>query len=85
VTGRAEDRGLFKTPSLCNVAVTAPYMHDGSLRALEEVVEFCDAGGRRNVNLDPLIRLLQLAPDEKRALAAFLRALTTAAKEEARP
>lgn len=76
VTGRAEDRGLFKTPSLRNVAVTAPYMHDGSVRTLEEVVEFYDAGGRRNPNLDPLVRPIHLAPDEKRALVEFLRGLT---------
>jgi cytochrome c peroxidase len=79
VTGRAEDRGLFKTPSLRNVAVTAPYMHDGSMRTLEEIIEFYDGGGRRNPNLDPVIRPLRLTPEEKRALAEFLDGLTGSA------
>jgi len=76
VTGRAEDRGAFKTPTLREVARTAPYMHDGSIRTLEEVIEHYDRGGTPNPQLDPEIRPLQLSPDEKRALAAFLRALS---------
>lgn len=75
-TGDESDLGAFRTPSLRNVAVTAPYMHDGSLATLEEVIDFYDAGGRPNPNLSPLIRPLFLSPYEKAALAAFLRTLT---------
>ena len=72
VTGKAEDRGAFKTPTLREVARTAPYMHDGSLPTLEEVIDFYDRGGRTNPNLDPEIRLLRLSPAEKRDILAFL-------------
>jgi cytochrome c peroxidase len=68
--------GAFRTPSLRNVASTPPYMHDGSLATLEDVVEFYSAGGRANPNLSPLIRRLLLDDYEKAALVAFLRALT---------
>lgn len=63
-------------PTLRNVAVTAPYMHDGSLATLEEVVEHYDQGGRGHPDTDPLIRPLGLTPEEKSDLVAFLRALT---------
>jgi cytochrome c peroxidase len=76
VTGVATDYGAFRTPSLRNVAVTAPYMHDGSLATLEAVVDFYDAGGRPNPYLSPLIRPLFLDSYEKAALLAFLRTLT---------
>lgn len=75
VTGREEDRGAFKTPTLREVARRAPYMHNGSLATLEEVMDFYDKGGNRNPNLDPEIRPLGLTPAEKAALLAFLRAL----------
>ena len=70
------DLGAFRTPALRNVARTGPYMHDGSLTTLEEVVEFYNAGGRPNPYLSPLIRPLLLTDHEKAALVAFLRALT---------
>jgi len=70
------DLGAFRTPSLRNVARTGPYMHDGSLATLEDVVAFYDAGGRANPNLSPLIRPLFLSEYERAALVAFLRALT---------
>jgi cytochrome c peroxidase len=76
-TGLTEDMGRFKTPSLRNVAITAPYMHDGSKRSLEDVIDFYDAGGQPNPGLDPLIRPLRLTADERRALVAFLRSLTS--------
>jgi cytochrome c peroxidase len=76
VTGQVADRGAFKTPTLRDVALTAPYMHDGSLATLEDVVQFYDQGGRANPNLDPDIRPLRLTAEDKRALGAFLRALT---------
>jgi cytochrome c peroxidase len=68
-------RGDFKTPTLREVARTAPYMHDGSLATLEEVIDFYDGGGRPNPNLDREIRPLGLSDAEKKALAAFLRSL----------
>jgi cytochrome c peroxidase len=83
ITGHRSDLGAFRTPSLRNVAVTAPYMHDGSIATLEEVVEFFDAGGRPNPNLSEHIRPLGLAPEQKRALVAFLRSLTDHEYEEA--
>lgn len=76
VTGQEEDRGAFKTPSLRNVAETAPYMHDGSLATLEEVIEHYADGGTPNPALDEEIRPLDLGPTERRHLIAFLRALT---------
>jgi cytochrome c peroxidase len=76
VTGREPDRGAFRTPTLREVARTAPYMHDGSLATLEDVIEFYDQGGRPNPALDPKIRPLGLTADEKAAVVAFLRSLT---------
>lgn len=68
-------QGNFKTPTLREVARTAPYMHDGSLATLEEVVEFYSEGGRANPGLDPEIRPLHLSSAEKQNLLAFLRCL----------
>jgi cytochrome c peroxidase len=70
------DLWRFKTPGLRNVALTAPYMHDGSMRSLDEVVRFYDAGGVPHEGLDPLIRPLGLSDGEIRAIVAFLEALT---------
>jgi cytochrome c peroxidase len=81
VTGNERDLGRFKVPSLRNVALTAPYMHDGSIRTLEDVVEFYDGGGHRNPNSDPLLHPLGLTAEEKGALIAFLRSLTSPASE----
>ena len=74
-------RGDFKTPTLRDVALTAPYMHDGSLNTLEEVVDFYSEGGRPNPNLDPQIQPWRFSPEEKRALVAFLRSLTGKIRE----
>lgn len=76
ITRDSADRWAYKTPNLRNVALTAPYMHDGSLGTLEDVIEFYDKGGIDNPEKDPAIRPLGLTADEKRALVAFLRALT---------
>ena len=76
VTHLPADRGAFKTPTLRDVALTAPYMHDGSLATLEEVIEFYDRGGRPNPNLSGEIQPLRLTVQEKEGLVAFLRALT---------
>ena len=75
VTGREQDRGAFKTPSLREAARTPPYMHDGSLATLEQVIDFYDKGGHANPHLDPEIRALHLSQPERAALASFLRAL----------
>lgn len=76
VTLNPADRWAYRTPTLRNVALTAPYMHDGSIQTLEEVVEFYDKGGIDNTGKDPLLRPLNLTPAEKSALVAFLRTLT---------
>jgi cytochrome c peroxidase len=75
VTKKEEDRGRFKTPTLRGVALTGPYMHDGSLTSLEAVVEFYNRGGGANPNLDPVLAPLKLSKDEVRNLVAFLKAL----------
>jgi cytochrome c peroxidase len=77
VTAVDADRGKFKVPSLRNVALTAPYMHDGSLATLEAVVDFYDRGGGSNPNLDPEIKPLRLTAGDKRSLIAFLKTLTS--------
>ena len=76
VTEQQEDRGKFKTPTLREVVRTAPYMHDGSLESLADVVNFYANGGRKNPYLDSELHPLTLTDDEKDALAAFLRSLT---------
>jgi cytochrome c peroxidase len=70
-------RGAFKTPGLRDVAQTAPYFHDGSADTLEQVVEHYVEGGAVKTNLSPPMKPLSLSAEEKAALAAFLRALTT--------
>jgi cytochrome c peroxidase len=84
VTGTREDIGAFKTPTLREVTRTAPYMHDGSLATLEEVVDFYSDGGRPNPYLDPLIRTLRLNEEDKAALVAFLGSLEGAIEEAGR-
>ncbi len=76
VTQNPNDRWKYKTPSLRNVALTAPYMHNGSLSTLRDVVDFYAAGGVPNQLLDPLVRPLPLSEPEKEDLVAFLRSLT---------
>jgi cytochrome c peroxidase len=69
------DRYAFKAPSLRNVAHSAPYMHDGSLATLDEVVDFYDQGGGDVPGKSETLSPLGLGADEKRALVAFLRSL----------
>jgi cytochrome c peroxidase len=88
ITGRAQDNGLFKVPSLKNIELTAPYMHDGRFATLEEVVEFYNSGVVLNPNLPPQLRAapvpgqppaarrLNLTTTQKAALVAFLKTLT---------
>jgi cytochrome c peroxidase len=74
-------RGAFKTPTLREIARTAPYMHDGSLATLGDVVDFYDSGGHRNDGLDEEIRPLKLMAGEKTALVAFLQTLSGELRE----
>ena len=80
--------GRFRTPSLRNIALTAPYMHDGSIETLEEVLEFYSRGGRkieegalagdgaRNPFKSSFVRGFLLSPTEKREVVSFLKSLT---------
>ena len=81
VTKKHEDRGAFKTPTLRDVAKSQPFMHDGSLATLEEVIDFYDKGGKKNENLDADMRELNLSTEEKSALIAFLKALNGTVRE----
>ncbi len=76
VTKSERDKGAFKTPTLRSITATAPYMHDGAFKTLEEVVDFLNNGGGANANLSPLVKPLNLTPEEKADLVAFLKALT---------
>lgn len=75
VTHIISDIGKFKTLTLRNISRTAPYMHDGSLDTLEQVVEYYDKGGDKNHFLDPAIYPLHLSDQEKTDLVAFMKAL----------
>ena len=73
---KKEFQGAFKTPGLRNTALTPPYMHNGSLGSLEEVIAFYNRGGDNKSNLSPLMEPLDLSPREQWDLVAFLHALT---------
>ena len=80
-SGRMEDMGRFRAPTLRNIALTAPYMHDGSIPTLEAVIDHYAAGGRARDNraqstTDLLMSGFDLTSIEKRRLIAFLGALT---------
>jgi cytochrome c peroxidase len=75
VSGKGEDRGAFKTPTLREIARTAPYMHDGSLLTLNDVVDYYDRGGNSNPVLDAELRPLKLTSAEKNSLISFLGSL----------
>lgn len=76
VTQNPADRWKYKTPGLRNIALTAPYMHNGSLSSLRDVVDFYDTGGVTNEGLSPLIKSLNLNEQEKQDLVQFLESLT---------
>jgi cytochrome c peroxidase len=81
VTGRPEDRGRFKVPTLRNIAVTAPYMHDGRFATLREVIDHYDHGVKASPTVDPLLQFsispgLQLSEQDKQDLEAYLLTLT---------
>lgn len=69
------DKGAFRTPMLRNLSDTPPYMHDGSLATLEEVIDYFDRGGYANPWLSPRVKALGLSAEEKKDLLSFLRAL----------
>ncbi|MEZ7901551.1 MAG: cytochrome c peroxidase [Flavobacteriales bacterium] len=75
-TKNNKDLALFKTPSLRNIELTAPYMHDGSLTTLEEVVEHYNTGGKNHIHKDSLIVPLNLNKNQKLDLVSFLKTLT---------
>ena len=81
ITGNAEDRGKFKTPTLRGLQFSAPYMHNGSLKTLEEVVAFYRDGGGANDHLDPGLKPLNLTDSDVANLVAFLRALSRQAPQ----
>ena len=75
-TNEDKDRGAFKTPTIRNVALSAPYMHDGSQKTLKEVVEFYAKGGHPNDHLSDRIKKLELTDQDKDDLVAFMEACT---------
>lgn len=76
LTNTDTDNGRFKVPTLRNIEVTGPYMHDGSLQTLEEVIEHYNTGGQVHRNKSDYVRALHLTPIEKLQLVAFLKTLT---------
>jgi len=74
--GMEKDRAIFKVPTLRNIAVTFPYMHDGSISSLEEVVDHYSSGGKNHQNKSELIQPFTLTEDEKTDLISFLHSLT---------
>jgi cytochrome c peroxidase len=76
VTGKKEDEGAYKTPTLRDVTRTGPYMHDGSVETLEEVIEFYNKGGEPHPNLSDKMLKLDLTDQEKSDLLEFIKALT---------
>lgn len=76
LTGNESDRALFKVPSLRNIELTSPFMHDGSLNTLEEVIEHYQSGGKNHPNKSNFIQPLNLSESEKTDLINFLKSLT---------
>lgn len=85
VTKNPRDRGAFKTPTLRNVALTWPYLHDGSAKTLDDVLALYNRGGEPNPNLDSLMKPLGLTASETADLKAFLEALTGPQPKIAKP
>jgi len=79
------DKGEFKTPTLRNVALSAPYMHDGSLKTLNDVVDFYAGGGNSNPNLDKEIKPRKLSGQDREDLIEFLESLSGDKPPEAGP
>src|SRR5262245_17875485 len=85
VTKNDFDRGAFKTPTLRNIAQSAPYMHDGRDTTLAEVIDFYDRGGLKNQWMSKEIKPLNLTAQDKADLVAFLEALTGEVRGSERP
>lgn len=83
LTGLPRHAGALRTPTLRNIALSAPYMHDGRFRTLAEVVDYYDQGGSPGAALSPLVQPLHLSADDKASLIAFLQALTSLHLSEA--
>lgn len=75
-TGVESDLSKFKVPTLRNIELSSPYMHDGSLKTLAEVIEHYNSGGKSHVNKNPILKPLNLSDQEKADLEAFLKSLT---------
>jgi cytochrome c peroxidase len=76
LTSQEQDRALFKVPGLRNIELTAPYMHDGSIESLEDVIEHYQSGGKDHLHKSELIKPLSLTSSEKNDLVLFLKSLT---------
>ena len=85
VTKRESDRGAFKTPSLRSIALTAPYMHTGGFKTLEEVMEFYNKGGEPVTGKDAFMTALNLTDQEKKDLVEFMNSLTGELKNMSLP
>lgn len=85
VTHDNSDKGAFKIPTLREVGFSFPFMHNGSLNTLADVVDFYDKGGVPNPNLNPLVKPLHLTRDEKKALITFMLALSGEGWEHFQP
>ncbi len=77
VTKNPRDMGAFKTPTVRDAALRAPYLHDGSEKTLESLIDFYSRGGGKDPNLDPLMVPLGLSQNEKKALVAFIKSLNS--------
>ena len=75
-SGTPFDNGKFRVPTLRNIELTAPYMHDGRFKSLEEVVDHYNSGGKYSQTVSPLIKPINLNEKQKRQLIAFLKTLT---------
>jgi cytochrome c peroxidase len=84
-TGTASDTGTFLTPTLRNVALTAPYMHDGSEKTLEAVMDYYAGHGNSNPYLDPEMAKIHLSAQDKSDLVEFMKGLTGAMPQQAGP
>ncbi len=76
VTNKESDRGKFRTPTLRDISRTSPYMHNGSIKGLNDLIDFYDKGGVPNSYQSPVIKQLRLTKEEKVDLKKFLRSLT---------
>ena len=76
LTGNESDKSHFRAPTLRNIALTSPYMHDGRFKTLDEVLRHYNSGGKAYPTKDPLLRPLGLTNEQIDAIIAFLRSLT---------